>query len=61
VRIKVAKPDQADDGEQLTEQPSFLAGVFPECVLEQRPLFPGGLDRSPRRPSPRADQPELFE
>jgi len=22
------------DGEQLTEQPSFLAGVFPECVYE---------------------------
>lgn len=51
---------QSDEA-PLTEQPAMFDGVFSECVLEQRPLFPGGMDKAPRRPQPRPDQRELFE
>jgi hypothetical protein len=45
----------------LTEQPSFIPGVFSECVLQQRPLFEGGLDKGKRREKPNPEQGELFQ
>jgi hypothetical protein len=59
--MRVIFDDQPDDRPPLKWQlllPGFGPGA--DCVLTQRPLFEGGMDRSQRASKP-VDGPGLFE
>jgi hypothetical protein len=60
--VRITSDDQEPTDEPaLTEQPSFIKGMHAECILQQKPLFEGGLDKGARRPKPNPEQGELFQ